>query len=50
MQRIRQDMTGYRMPGYVEEILTQNYCGMFMNMSIVSTISPAVTHAWKQKG
>ena len=35
MQRIRQDMTGYRMPGYVEEILTQNYCGMFMNMSII---------------
>ena len=35
MQRIRQDMTGYRMPGYVEEILTQNYFGMFMNMSII---------------
>ncbi len=35
MQRIRQDMTGYKMPGYVEEILTQNYCGIFMNMSII---------------
>ena len=35
MQRIRQNMTGYRMPGYVEEILTQNYCGNFMNMSII---------------
>lgn len=35
MQRIRQNMTGFRMPGYVEEILTQNYCGMFMNMSII---------------
>ena len=28
-------MTGYRMPGYVEEILTQNYCKNFMNMSII---------------
>jgi hypothetical protein len=28
-------MTGYKMPGYVEEILTQNYCGTFMNMSII---------------
>lgn len=35
MQRIRQNMTGYRMPGYVEEILTQNYCRNFMNMSII---------------
>lgn len=35
MQRIRQDMTGFRMPGYVEEILTQNYCRNFMNMSII---------------
>ena len=29
-------MNGYRMPAYVEEILTQNYCGSFMRMSIVS--------------
>ena len=35
MERIRQDMTGYRMPAYIEEILTQNYCGSFMRMSIL---------------
>ena len=35
MERIRQDMAGYRMPFYVEEILTQNYCPGFMRMSIV---------------
>ena len=35
MQRIRQNMTGYKMPGYVEEILTRNYCRNFMNMSII---------------
>lgn len=35
MQRIRQDMAGYTMPAYVEEILTQNYCSNFMRMSIV---------------
>ena len=35
MERIRQNMTGYRMPGYIEEILTQNYCRNFMNMSII---------------
>lgn len=35
MERIRQDMTGYRMPAYVEEILTENYCRNFMKMSIV---------------
>lgn len=29
-------MNGYRMPAYVEEILTQNYCDSFMRMSIVS--------------
>ena len=28
-------MTGYRMPAYVEEILTENYCRNFMRMSIV---------------
>ncbi len=35
MKRIKQDMTGYRMPAYVEEILTQNYCESFMRMSIL---------------
>jgi hypothetical protein len=35
MQRIDQDMTGYRMPAYVEEILTENYCKNFVRMSIV---------------
>lgn len=35
MERIKQDMTGYRMPAYVEEILTQNYCDNFMRMSII---------------
>lgn len=35
MNRIRQDMSGYTMPTYVEEILTQNYCPNFMRMSIV---------------
>ena len=36
MERIRQNMNGYKMPAYVEEILTQNYCDSFMRMSIVS--------------
>ena len=35
MENIRQDLTGYRMPAYMEEILTENYCGNFMKMSIV---------------
>lgn len=35
MERIRQDMSGFTMPTYVEEILTQNYCPSFMRMSIV---------------
>ena len=35
MERIRQNMAGYRMPAYVEEILTQNYCPGFMRMSII---------------
>lgn len=35
MERIRQEMAGYRMPAYMEEILTQNYCPSFMRMSIV---------------
>lgn len=32
---IKQDMTGYKMPAYIEEILTQNYCDSFMRMSIL---------------
>ena len=35
MQRINQNMTGYRMPAYIEEILTENYCRNFVRMSIV---------------
>lgn len=35
MQRIRQDMTDYDIPSYVEEILTENYCKNFVRMSIV---------------
>ena len=35
MQRINQNMTGYRMPSYVEEILTENYCKNFVRMSII---------------
>lgn len=34
MERIQQDMSGYRMPVYVEEILTENYCKNFISMSI----------------
>ena len=35
MQSINQEMAGYRIPAYVEEILTQNYCSNFMRMSIL---------------
>lgn len=35
MERIKQDMTGYRIPTYIEEILTQNYCDSFIRMSIL---------------
>lgn len=28
-------MTGFRMPAYVEEILTENYCKSFVRMSII---------------
>jgi hypothetical protein len=35
MEKIKQEMAGYRMPAYVEEILTQNYCPGFMRMSII---------------
>ena len=35
MERIRQELAGHRLPAYVEEILTQNYCPGFMRMSMV---------------
>ena len=35
MGRIKHEMTGYIMPAYIEEILTQNYCENFMRMSIL---------------
>lgn len=35
MERIKQGMTGYRIPAYIEEILTRNYCDSFMRMSIL---------------
>ena len=35
MEQIRQGLSGYRMPAYVEEILTQNYCPGFMKMSMI---------------
>ena len=35
MERIRQELAGYRLPAYIEEILTQNYCPGFVRMSMV---------------
>ena len=35
MKMINQNMTGYRMPAYIEEILTENYCRNFVRMSII---------------
>ena len=35
MQRIRQGMAGYRIPTYMEDILTSNYCPYFIRMSMV---------------
>jgi hypothetical protein len=35
MERIKQGMSGYRIPEYMEEILTGNYCPYFMRMSMV---------------
>lgn len=35
MEHIKQGMAGYRIPGYMEEILTGNYCPYFMRMSMV---------------
>ncbi|MBE6040992.1 MAG: hypothetical protein E7220_00545 [Clostridiales bacterium] len=35
MDKIRHGLTEYRMPGYVEEVLSQNYCSCFISMTIV---------------
>lgn len=35
MERIRQELAGHRLPAYVEEILTHNYCPGFVRMSMV---------------
>lgn len=35
MDVIKHELSGYRLPSYVEEILTQNYCPGFMKMSMV---------------
>ena len=35
MEKVNQGLTGYRIPAYIEEILTHNYCPYFMKMSIV---------------
>ena len=35
MEHIRHELAGYRLPAYVEEILTRNYCRGFIKMSMV---------------
>lgn len=35
MERIRQELIGYRIPAYVEDILTHNYCHGFIRMGMV---------------
>lgn len=35
MKKLNQGIIGYKIPSYVEEILTHNYCPYFMKMSIV---------------
>ena len=35
MYHIRHELAGYRLPAYVEEILTRNYCPGFLKMSMV---------------
>ena len=35
MEKVNQGLSGYRIPAYIEEILTHNYCPYFMKMSIV---------------
>ena len=35
MDRIKQELAGYMLPNYVEEILTKNYCPGFVRMSMI---------------
>lgn len=35
MQTIKHGMNGYRIPSYMEEILTHNYCPYFVRMSMI---------------
>lgn len=35
MNKINQGLTEFRMPAYMEEILTRNYCSIFIRMSII---------------
>jgi len=35
MESIRQELNGYKIPTYVEDILTHNYCPYFLRMSMV---------------
>ncbi|MBR2673899.1 MAG: hypothetical protein IKE52_00350 [Mogibacterium sp.] len=35
MVSIRHELAGYKLPAYIEEILTQNYCPGFMRMSMI---------------
>ena len=35
MEHIRHELAGYRLPAYVEEILTRNHCPGFLKMSMV---------------
>lgn len=35
METIKHGMKGYRIPSYMEEILTHNYCPHFMRMSMI---------------
>ena len=35
MDTIKHELNGYRIPAYMEEILTQNYCPYFVRMSMI---------------
>jgi hypothetical protein len=35
MNKLRHGLSGYSMPAYVEEILTGNYCNVFVRMTII---------------
>ena len=35
METIKHELNGYRIPAYMEEILTQNYCPYFVRMSMI---------------